>query len=159
MQPIRLTIYGEPVSKANSRAIVTIAGKPSSVKSKKALKFEADALRQIPPALRLRLQGPLAMTLHCYYASERPDLDESLVLDVLQDRWTRTKSSNPIVPGRRVLVQAGLYLNDRQVRERHVYHHIDRKNPRVEVEVRSIASNEELFEPEAPLPPPKGRRD
>ena len=33
---IAFVILGEPASKANSRQIVTIAGRPSSIKSKKA---------------------------------------------------------------------------------------------------------------------------
>ena len=49
---IRLTILGEPASKANSRQIVTIGGRPSSIKSKKARGYESDAIRQIPPAAR-----------------------------------------------------------------------------------------------------------
>ena len=78
------------------------------------------------------------MTLRIFYASERPDLDESIVLDVLQDRYSRTIPINPIVPSRRVLVQSGVYRNDRQVREKHVYHAIDKKNPRTEVLVEPI---------------------
>ncbi|GIK83034.1 MAG: hypothetical protein BroJett024_41390 [Alphaproteobacteria bacterium] len=130
---IRLTILGQPCSKANSRQIVTIKGRPTSIKSKEALAYERDALRQIPPAARRRLDGPLRMTIRVWYASERPDLDESLILDVLQDRWQRDKRS-----GERVLVQAGVYRNDRQVRERHVYHGIDRANPRAEIVIDPI---------------------
>lgn len=130
---IRLTILGQPCSKANSRQIVTIKGRPTSIKSKEALAYERDALRQIPPAARRRLEGPLRMTIGIWYASERPDLDESLILDVLQDRWQRDKRT-----GERVLVQAGVYRNDRQVRERHVYHGIDRANPRAEIVIEPI---------------------
>lgn len=130
---IRLTILGQPCSKANSRQIVTIKGRPTPIKSKEALAYERDALRQIPPAARRRLDGPLRMTIRIWYATERPDLDESLILDVLQDRWQRDKRT-----GERVLVQAGVYRNDRQVRERHVYHGIDRANPRAEIEIEPI---------------------
>lgn len=139
---IAFTILGEPASKANSRQIVTIKGRPSSIKSKKARGYEADALRQIPPAARVRLEGPVRVTLRIWYASERPDLDESVVLDVLQDRWSRTQPINPIVPGQRVLVQPGVYRNDRQVREKHVYHAIDRRNPRVEVIVEPLQAQQ-----------------
>ena len=136
---IRITILGQPCSKANSRQIVTIKGRPTSIKSKEALAYERDALRQIPPAARRRLEGPLRMTIGIWYASERPDLDESLILDVLQDRWQRDK-----VTGERVLVQAGVYRNDRQVRERHVYHGIDRANPRAEIEIEPIVQQDDL---------------
>lgn len=131
---IRLTIMGQPSSKANSRRIVTFGGRPASIKSREAIAYERDAMRQIPPAARQRLDGPVRMTIRIWYASERPDLDESLILDILQDRWERDRHS-----GGRVLVRAGVYRNDRQVRERHVYHGIDRANPRAEIIVEPLA--------------------
>ena len=36
---IKFTIFGEPASKANSRQLVTIKGRPAFIKSKKALDF------------------------------------------------------------------------------------------------------------------------
>ncbi len=139
---IRFTIIGEPASKANSRQIVTIAGRPSSIKSKKARTYEQDALPQIPSSARQRIEGPVRVTLRIFYASERPDLDESIVLDVLQDRYSRTVPINPIVPSQRVLLQPGVYRNDRQVREKHVFHAIDRKNPRCEVTVEPLQAQQ-----------------
>lgn len=127
------TILGEPASKANSRQIVTLKGRPSSIKSAKARGYEADALPQIPASARVRLEGPVRVTMTIFYASERPDLDESVVLDVLQDRWSKADSN-----GHRMLVQAGVYRNDRQVREKHVFHAIDRKNPRAEISVEAL---------------------
>lgn len=127
------TILGEPASKANSRQIVTLKGRPSSIKSAKARGYEADALPQIPASARVRLEGPVRVTMTIFYASERPDLDESVVLDVMQDRWSKADSN-----GHRVLVQAGVYRNDRQVREKHVFHAIDRKNPRAEISVEAL---------------------
>ena len=135
---VSLTILGEPASKANSRQIVTIGDRPSVIKSKKARDYEHGALRQIPPRARLRIEGPVRVTLRIFYASERPDLDESVVLDVLQDRWKRGKPGLAAGSDARVLVQAGVYRNDRQVREKHVYHSIDKRNPRCEVEVEVI---------------------
>ena len=135
---IRLVILGQACSKANSRQIVTIKGRPTPIKSKEALAYERDALRQIPPAARQRLEGPVRMTIRIWYASERPDLDESLILDVLQDRYATDKRS-----GARVLVQAGVYRNDRQVRERHVYHGIDRTNPRAEIEIEPMQAQQD----------------
>jgi Holliday junction resolvase RusA-like endonuclease len=146
--PISFTILGQPCSKANSRKIVTLAkGKEHErtavVKSKEALQYERDALRQIPPAFRLRLEGPVAVTIRIFYVSERPDLDESLILDVLQDRWGSIEINRT---GRRHLVQAGVYRNDRQVREKHVYHGIDRANPRAEITVQPlVAQQAQLF--------------
>lgn len=131
MTTIRLTILGEPASKANQRQIVTIGGRPSSIKSRKALAYERDALRQIPSAARLRLAGPVEVSIRIWYASERPDLDESVILDVLQDRY-RGRGEQ------RQLVQAGVYRNDRQVRRKIVEHAIDRANPRAEIAVRAL---------------------
>jgi len=151
---ICFTIVGEPASKANSRQIVTINGRPSSIKSKKARNYEAEALMQIPPAARVRLEGPVRVTLRIWYASERPDLDESVVLDVLQDRYKSVKlpehhcvSADGMhtmhqAEARRELVQSGVYRNDRQVREKHVFHAIDRRNPRVEVVVEPLQAQQ-----------------
>jgi Holliday junction resolvase RusA-like endonuclease len=109
-----LVVNGEPASKANGRRVVRIGGISRSIKSKKALSYADAFLLQVKPVEPL-LEGELAMTLHIYYASQRPDLDESLILDLLQGI---------------------LYKNDRQVRERHVYHSIDKLNPRTEIWVR-----------------------
>lgn len=128
---IRFTILGEPASKANSRKVVTFGKRPALIKSDKALHYERYALLQIPAAARQRLDEPVCVTLRIFYATERPDLDESLILDCLQDRWSGKG-------GDRKLIQAGVYTNDRVVREKHVYHAIDKKNPRCEIEVRLI---------------------
>lgn len=128
---MRFTIYGEPASKANSRKMVTLRGISRLIKSSKALDYERSALLQIPFHARVRLEGPVAVTLRIFYATERPDLDESLILDILQDRYHGKGAS-------RRMIQSGVYRNDRQVRERHVYHAIDKKNPRADIEVRLI---------------------
>lgn len=135
---IKLTIFGEPASKANSRKLVTMPRRskktgtvvkmPAFIKSEKARDYEADALKQIPPTAKQMLTGKLAMTIRIYYASERPDLDESVILDLLQAKYKKQD-------GQRVLIRKGVYLNDRQVRERHVYHDIDKTNPRAEIEI------------------------
>lgn len=54
---IKFTIFGEAASKANSRKIVTIAGRPASIKSNKALAFEKAALMQIPNDAKQMLKG------------------------------------------------------------------------------------------------------
>lgn len=135
---IRLTILGTPQSKANSRDIVMI-GKPGNKrplvkKSDKALDYEHDALRQIPPVARQRLEGPVRVAMRIFYPNELQDLDESLILDILQDRWKTDKAT-----GQRVLVQSGVYRNDRQVRRRFVDHAIDARNPRAEILVIPLA--------------------
>ncbi len=137
---IRVVILGEPASKANSRKIVTFGNRAASIKGDKARDFERSALQQIPPAARVRLEGPVRVTMRIFYASERPDLDESIVLDVLQDRYSAAKKDKATgaVIRPRELVQRGVYRNDRQVREKHVFHGIDRSNPRAEVVVEPL---------------------
>lgn len=134
---IIFTILGEPASKANSREIVTINGRPSSIKSKKALGYERDALSQIPPRARQQLKCEVSVTMRIFYATERPDLDESLILDILQDRFKTVKVG---ATKKRELVQRGVYGNDRQVREKHIYHAIDKHNPRTVIEIRPLLS-------------------
>lgn len=124
---IRLVIYGEPASKANSRQIVMLGSRPAVIKSQKALAYERDARKQISGDKRLMIDGPVRVTLRIWYASERPDLDESVLLDVLQ---ARMKAG--------VVIERGVYRNDRQVREKHVYHAIDRGNPRAEILVEPL---------------------
>lgn len=116
---VRVVILGEPASKANSREIVMFGRKPAVIKSRKARDYERMASLQVRVLPQL-LQGKLRATIRIWYATERPDLDESLILDVLQGR---------------------IYENDRQVRERHVYHAIDRKNPRAEIIIERMESN------------------
>jgi Holliday junction resolvase RusA-like endonuclease len=114
------TIFGEPASKANSRKIATIGrgrfAKTRIIKSEKALGYAEDFLMQCRSA-RPPLRGRLRFTATIYYRTERPDLDESLLLDLLQGR---------------------VYENDRQVRERHVFHAIDKANPRAEILVEEV---------------------
>ena len=110
-----LIVYGEPASKANSRRLITVGGKPRFIKSSKALGYAEDFKRQVSRVEPL-LEGELRVDMWIYYASQRPDLDESLILDLLQEK---------------------IYLNDRQVRERHIHHFIDKANPRVEILVQS----------------------
>jgi len=114
-------ILGETASKANSRKIVVIRGKPAVIKSDKGRQFVASALfqlnrQQIAGSLK-PLEGPVFVEMVIYYRTERPDLDESLVLDVLQGY---------------------AYRNDRQVRSKWITHAIDKENPRVVVNVTPI---------------------
>lgn len=122
--PILLTVLGEPASKANSRRLVSRGGKPLFIKSAKALSY-ADAFRLQIPTLDPMLIGELRLDCWIYYASQRPDLDESLILDLLQGK---------------------IYANDRQVRERHTYHYIDRQNPRTVILLRGRDTGAGLVE-------------
>lgn len=136
------TIYGEPASKGNQRKLVTfggtwatiggrrtrVGGRPASIKSDKARAYANSVARQVP-VLEPLLGGRLCLIATIYYATERPDLDESVILDALEKR---------------------IYKNDRQVREKHIYHRIDRRNPRVVVWVEEMT--ELGFKPTRPAP-------
>lgn len=147
---VSLTILGEPCSKANSRMIVRFGDRPASIKSAKARGYEESAQAQIPASARVMLTGPVRATLRLFYASERPDLDPSVVLDVLQAK--RAKHSSEYV-------RHGVYVNDRQVRELHVYHAVDRGNPRAEIEVEPMTAQQaDLIDPPPPRPGERRRK-
>lgn len=130
---VKFVIYGEPASKANSRRAVVIKKRPAFIKSEKALNYQESALQQIPENARLRMSCNVKVTIRIYYASLRPDLDESLILDILQDRYIGGRKKK-----NRILVQPGVYKNDRQVKRKFVIHDIDRDNPRAEITVREL---------------------
>lgn len=135
---VSFVILGEPASKANSRQIVVIKGQPKVIKSQKARDYERNALLQIPAAARVMFEQPVRVTMTIFYASERPDLDESVVLDVLQAKFEGAGKD-------RVCVRRGVYLNDRQVRDKRIKHGIDRAKPRAEITVEPLGGNGELF--------------
>lgn len=114
-------IRGEAASKANSRRIVFRGRRPRSIKSIKALGY-CDMFRKQCPTVSPLLKGDLKVDITIYYASRRPDLDESLVLDLMQEK---------------------IYLNDRQVKEKHIYHGLDRDNPRAEITVSELESQDQ----------------
>ena len=95
---LSLKIQGQPYSKANSRKLVT--------------DFQIQC-----PRLDPLLEGDLAIWITVFYASRRPDLDVSLILDA---------------------AEGFLYKNDRQVREMHLYWRLDRENPRSEIVIKEI---------------------
>ena len=121
MQTLSFTILGEPASKANSRKMVYVRGKPMFIKSAKALSY-ADAFKLQCPHCQ-PLEGDVAVHMKIWYASRRPDLDESLILDLLQ---------------------GVAYTNDRQVREKHIYWGLDRDNPRTEILVEGIGETQRI---------------
>jgi Holliday junction resolvase RusA-like endonuclease len=116
LQALSQIIFGEPASKANSRRVVHYGGMSRLIKSKKALSY-SDVFKQQCKPLPTLMTGDLRVTLHIFYASRRPDLDESLILD---------------------LMQGLIYENDRQVKERHCYWGLDPENPRAEIIIEKI---------------------
>lgn len=109
-------IFGEPASKANSRRVVNIGGMSRLIKSQKALNY-ADVFKQQVKAITPLITQDVKITMTIYYASRRPDLDESLILDLLQ---------------------GVVYVNDRQVKEKHIYWGLDKENPRTEIIVETL---------------------
>ena len=114
MTSIWFTIIGEPASKANSRRLVKIKNRPAFTKSSKALAYEKMFKAQCPNLEDVMLEGDLWVDIKIYYATRRPDLDESVILDCMQGL---------------------IYANDRQVKEKHIYWGLDRENPRSEIVV------------------------
>jgi hypothetical protein len=109
-----IVIYGEPASKANGREIVKIGGKRRSIKSTKARNYVTTARYQLNTLKLTPIGGDVFVVMKIYYASRRPDLDESVILDVLQGH---------------------AYHNDRQVKMRFVEWGLDKENPRAGITV------------------------
>lgn len=109
-------IYGQPYSKANSRQHATINGRTVFIKSKDALRYLKDFQRQCP-TLDPMFEQDVQVEINIYYASRRPDLDESLILDALQGK---------------------AYRNDRQVKRKVIEWGLDRENPRAEIRITPL---------------------
>ncbi|HET8708966.1 MAG TPA: RusA family crossover junction endodeoxyribonuclease [Candidatus Saccharimonadales bacterium] len=111
------TIYGQVYSKANSRRLVRRGNRTISIKSERALDFEENAIQQLQLLFKNKkpIEGELVIECTIFYPSQRQDLDASLVFDVLQ--------------------KAGVIVNDRQLREQHLFHAIDKANPRVDIAI------------------------
>ena len=116
---IYLEIFGEPASKANSRRLVSRGGKPLFIKSDKALSYADSFKQQCEPYLShvTAFDCDVCVEMTIYYASRRPDLDESLVLDLLQ---------------------GVTYLNDRQVKRKVIQWGLDKQNPRCLIRVSPL---------------------
>lgn len=112
---VAFVIRGNLASKSNSRQFVRIGGRPRLIKSEAARSFEQLAYLQIPAWAKQGWTEPIKLSARVYYDSRRPDLDISLLQDILE--------------------RAGVYKNDRQIVELHLYKGLDQKDPRVEVEV------------------------
>tara|TARA_R110000803_G_scaffold194364_2_gene257431 strand:+ start:775 stop:1188 length:414 start_codon:yes stop_codon:yes gene_type:complete len=106
-------IYGEPASKANSRKIVLFGKRPAIIKSQKARDYVVAFNKQCI-ALEELVTDDVCVEMIIYYASRRPDLDESVILDCLQ---------------------GFVYKNDRQVKKKVIYWGLDREKPRSEIKV------------------------
>ena len=124
LAPWHAVIEGELASKANNRRLVTVQGRAMFIKSAKALSYNAAAAWQVP-ILDPMFEVDLRLDVMVWYASRRPDLDISLLLDSLQGR---------------------IYRNDRQVKTQLIDHALDRTRPRVEITL-SLRRDKELPTP------------
>jgi Holliday junction resolvase RusA-like endonuclease len=113
---VSFVVFGEPASKANSRKLVRLNGRPAFIKSQKARDYLAAFQLQCKKVLPL-MTGDVYVEITIWYASRRPDLDESVILDAMQGL---------------------IYVNDRQVKEKHVFHRLDKDNPRAQITVRPL---------------------
>ena len=114
--PCIVSILGEPASKANSRRLVFISGKPRFIKSKKALLYSRNFDLQCPVRKNL-FEEDLSIAIKIYYKTRRPDLDESLILDLLQGK---------------------IFKNDRSIKSKHVEHGLDKEQPRSVIVISSL---------------------
>ena len=129
---IEFTVFGEPASKANSRKLVTIRGKPAFIKSEKARNYENIFAPQCPQ-LDPIIEDDVRVYIKIFYASRRPDLDESVILDCMQSVTAKYPHSKE-----RYVIRNNIYKNDRQVKEKHIVWALDKENPRAEIGVWAI---------------------
>ena len=113
-------ITGEPASKSNSRRIVKIHGNTRIIKSKKALEYRDNFLAQVSPP-EVPIEGDVELEVVVWYKTRRPDLDISLIMDLLQE---------------------GLVIvNDRQIKVIKAYHQLDKFNPRSAIGLRQVSKD------------------
>ena len=113
-------VLGEPASKSNSRRLVRIKGKVRIIKSEKALNYKKHFLEQVNKPSE-PIEGDVELGVVVWYATRRPDLDVSLIMDLLQD--------------------AEVIVNDRQIKIIRAYHQLDKENPRSLVAVRKLSDS------------------
>ena len=117
MDEIKFEIKGQPYSKANSRKLVYFGNRPAFIKSPEARAYENLFNAQCPKLQPIipynkNVKQDVIVYMNIFYASRRPDLDESLILDCMQGR---------------------IYENDRCVKEKHIFWGVDKSDPRAEI--------------------------
>jgi Holliday junction resolvase RusA-like endonuclease len=117
MSAVSFTVIGVCYSMKNSR----ILARGRTIEHPKCRRFREDFAVQVPFIARINLgskTSPLRTHVSVWYPTEKQDLDVAVVYDLLQ--------------------ACGVVANDRFIIEKHEYRHIDRKNPRVEIQVEEI---------------------
>jgi Holliday junction resolvase RusA-like endonuclease len=92
------------------------------IKSPKAMGYLKQFNLQCPK-LSSPVEDDVAVWMRIYYRTRRPDLDDSLILDAMQGK---------------------IYVNDRQVKERHVFWALDKDHPRASIAVCQVGQSNPL---------------
>ena len=89
-----------------------------SIKSSKALAY-AKGFNEQATSIDPLIDKDVLLYSNIFYSSRRPDLDESLICDLLQ---------------------GVAYVNDRQVKMKIICHGLDKNNPRTDIKVGELVS-------------------
>ena len=95
--------------------------RPAIIKSQKARDYVVTFQKQCLILDEL-ITEDVCVEITIFYASRRPDLDESVILDCMQDF---------------------IYKNDRQVKKKIICWGLDRENPRAEIKVSLLEEDRE----------------
>lgn len=116
----RAIVKGVVPSKSNSYRIITINGHASLTKTKAIKSYEESFLWQVGAIRDANIDEPFEFYLDVYFPSKRSDLDGCFkaVLDCLQ--------------------KAKVIKNDNNCCMIHARKFIDKENPRVEIEIKTI---------------------
>ena len=123
MEPVRITLLGDPITKKNSMRIIMAGGRPRIIPSKQYQEYETACLWQISGKYRMIDK---AVNVGCkYYLRTDRKVDLLNLLAATMD----------------ILVEAFVLADDnRKIVAQHdgcaVY--VDKKNPRVEIEITEV---------------------
>lgn len=112
-------VMGQPPSKSNCYRIIKLGNHGSLAKTPALKAYESTFFTQVPGNIReINLTSELDITLHCFFSSKRPDLDNAAkaILDCLQ--------------------KAKVIKNDNLVYKLLMTKAIDKLNPRVEIIIK-----------------------
>ena len=117
-------IEGEPASKSNARQLVMIKGRMVPIKSKKALAYGKLFDQQCPTRKEIFTED-IIVCMKIFYKTRRPDLEESLILDLMEGK---------------------IYKNDRSVKLKYIEHGLDKESPRTLIVVALLEMKEEAID-------------
>ena len=136
---MKFLVEGNLPRKSNGRRIKFYGGRMASIKSANALAYEQSFYYQIANQKPAEpMTGDLVLMAIIFYQSNRSDLSDELLADLCE--------------------KSGIIINDRQFKEKHLYHRIDKKWPRVEFKIEQISptlATPRLLDPLRPLNRPE----